>query len=197
MKEFWDDRFGSEDYVYGTAPNEFFKEQLDKFEPGKLLLPGEGEGRNAVYAASKSWEVTAVDYSVIARKKALRLADRNDVQIDYSLMDLRYLRCRNGFDAIGLVFIHFRPEQRIAFHHHLIDCLKKGGIIIAEFFHKRQLENKTGGPPAIEMLYDEKELRDDFRSLRIGLLEEKKVHLTEGSYHKGIADVVRLVAKKD
>lgn len=197
MKEFWDDRFGSEDYVYGIGPNVFFKEQLDKLEPGKLLLPAEGEGRNAVYAASKRWEVTAVDFSEIARKKALRLADRNDVQIDYSLMDLRYLRCRNGFDAIGLVFIHFRPGQRTSFHHHLIDCLNKGGIIIAEFFHKRQLKNKTGGPPAIEMLYDEKELREDFRSLRIDLIEEKKVHLAEGRYHTGVADVVRLVAIKE
>ncbi len=36
-------------------PNHFFKEQIDKISvPGKLLLPGEGEGRNAVYAA-KAW----------------------------------------------------------------------------------------------------------------------------------------------
>ena len=42
---FWDERYSSEEYVYGTEPNKFFKEQLDKIPtPGKLLLPGEGDG---------------------------------------------------------------------------------------------------------------------------------------------------------
>jgi hypothetical protein len=40
--------------MYGTTPNEFFKQQLDLLEPGNILLPADGEGRNAVYAASQS-----------------------------------------------------------------------------------------------------------------------------------------------
>ena len=65
----------SEEYVYGTEPNQFFKEQLQKIIPaGKLLLPGEGEGRNAVYAAKLGWMVDAFDQSSVARTKALNLA---------------------------------------------------------------------------------------------------------------------------
>lgn len=45
--------------AYGTEPNAFFKAQLDQLTPGRLLLPAEGEGRNAVYAAKKGWEVAA------------------------------------------------------------------------------------------------------------------------------------------
>ena len=49
MENFWDIRFKEEDYAYGTLPNAFFKETLNTYKPkGKLLLPAEGEGRNAV-----------------------------------------------------------------------------------------------------------------------------------------------------
>ena len=62
-KQFWDDRYSSGNYIYGTQPNRFFKEQIDKLEPGKLLLPAEGEGRNAIYAAREGWQVDAFDIS--------------------------------------------------------------------------------------------------------------------------------------
>lgn len=49
--EFGDTRYGQTDFVYGTRPNQFFKEKIDKLKPGIIWLPAEGEGRNAVYAA--------------------------------------------------------------------------------------------------------------------------------------------------
>ncbi|MGQ9644743.1 MAG: SAM-dependent methyltransferase, partial [Ignavibacterium sp.] len=51
-KQYWNERFSSEDYIYGTEPNTFLKEQLENLKPGKALFLGEGEGRNAVYAAT-------------------------------------------------------------------------------------------------------------------------------------------------
>ena len=55
MKEFWNERYSQEAYAYGTEPNAFFKSRIDQLSPGKLLLPAEGEGRNAVYAATKGF----------------------------------------------------------------------------------------------------------------------------------------------
>ena len=66
----WDTRYASEGYAYGIAPNEFFKNSVATYKPsGKMLLPAEGEGRNAVYAAKEGLEVTAFDISVEGRKK--------------------------------------------------------------------------------------------------------------------------------
>ena len=48
--DFWNQRYASDEFVYGIHPNQFFKEFIDSQKPGKLLLPCEGEGRNAVYA---------------------------------------------------------------------------------------------------------------------------------------------------
>ncbi len=55
--EFWDIRYSDSEYAYGTEPNVYFKSFIDTHSSGKILLPGEGEGRNAVYAAVKGWEV--------------------------------------------------------------------------------------------------------------------------------------------
>ena len=74
MKDFWNERYASTEYVYGKEPNQYFKQILCSLSPGKILLPAEGEGRNAVYAASLGWQVYAYDFSERAYKKAMALA---------------------------------------------------------------------------------------------------------------------------
>ena len=82
-ENFWNERYASEAYAYGILPNSFFKKQLDQLKPGKILLPAEGEGRNAVYAATQSWKALAFDISDSGRKKSLDLADKHQVNIEY------------------------------------------------------------------------------------------------------------------
>ena len=76
MKEFWDERYAEPDYVYGKAPNKYFKEKLDEIQRGKILFPAEGEGRNAVYAAKKGWRVSAFDISEKGKEKALNMTNK-------------------------------------------------------------------------------------------------------------------------
>ena len=73
MKEFWNERYRQNEFAYGEEPNEFLKEQLAKLQPGSILFPAEGEGRNAVYAAQSGWQVSAFDISEEGKKKAERL----------------------------------------------------------------------------------------------------------------------------
>ncbi len=61
MHSIWNERFSNQEYVYGEEPNVFFAAQLTKLEKGIIILPCEGEGRNAAYAASKGWVVKAFD----------------------------------------------------------------------------------------------------------------------------------------
>ena len=85
MKQFWNDRYSEEEFIYGVEPNEFLKLELDKIPTGSILLPAEGEGRNAVYAASKGWNVTAFHYSEAAKVKTTLLAEKMNVKLDYEL----------------------------------------------------------------------------------------------------------------
>ena len=70
IKEKWDDRYGKKELAYGEEPNHYLKGQLSQFSPGTILFPAEGEGRNAVYAATLGWSVCAFDLSAKGKKKA-------------------------------------------------------------------------------------------------------------------------------
>ena len=195
MKEFWDQRFSEPGFAYGREPNTFFAKVLESFAPGRLLLPGEGEGRNAIYAAGNDWEVSAFDQSIVARDKALEWASSMDLQIDYQLASLEEYSCSDPvFDLIALIYIHMLPETRQKVHTRMRACLKPGGKIIMECFHENQLKYGTGGPPIKELLYHENDILSDFSDLDIDICEEQVLDIFEGKYHSGKSSVVRLIA---
>lgn len=203
MKPFWDERYAQSDYVYGQEPNRFFKKMLDSPElaglsGNSMLLPCEGEGRNAVYAARCGWDVTAVDFSESGRVKALNLAEKRGVSIHYVVGDVSsYAFGNQTYDAIGLIFAHFLPEQRKSIHRAMVNALKPGGVIILQAFGKEQLRNTSGGPSNLEMLYDPDELESDFAPLKCIVKTREAGYLEEGKYHAGLADLVSLVFKNE
>ena len=197
MKDFWNERYAATDYVYGDEPNVFFKHQLDLLMPGKILLPAEGEGRNAVYAASMGWHVTACDFSEEGQKKAEKLALSKGVTIDYRLAEFgELIIAPEYFDCIGLVFAHFTTDTRALYHKRIIRALKPGGTIILEAFAKKQLGKPSGGPKNLDTLFSEEELRKEFASLSFLDITNAEVVLQEGEFHRGPASVIRLVGKK-
>jgi SAM-dependent methyltransferase len=174
---FWDERYSSEEYVYGTEPNQFFKEQLQKINPtGKLLLPGEGEGRNAVFAAKLGWVVDAFDQSSVARMKAFKLAELNKVEINYSNVDLgKFIPQKNYYDCAAIVFVHLPSEIRSGFYRKIVESLKPEGKIILELFSKYQLGKDSGGPQDLNMLSSIEEIKNSFKDLKTLILKVKQV----------------------
>lgn len=202
MKQFWNERYDQETYCYGTNPNLFFSQSLLKFSSGKILLPAEGEGRNAVYAAQKNWEVEAFDWSESGRSKALKLAKANAVSINYKVLSFEEMDYNiNSFDAIGLIYVHLAPNEREQMHKKMVSYLKENGVLILEAFEKKHIDfnsknEKAGGPKDVNLLFSKEELLKDFEDLEILLLEEKELLLNEGAYHCGQSSVIRLIAKK-
>lgn len=84
----WDERYDTDDYVYGINPNDFLKDNVQAIPKGHVLSLAEGEGRNAVFMAKQGYTVTAVDASAVGLKKAKRLAEKNDVKIECIHADL-------------------------------------------------------------------------------------------------------------
>lgn len=197
MNPFWDNRYNTQHYVYGKEPNDFFSLQLENMAPGRILLPGEGEGRNAVYAALKGWTVDAFDQSGIAKEKAVALASEKGVKIGYRVCHLQdFDFIPDHYDCAGLIYFHADDPGRKYLHRKVTESLKPGGILILEAFHLEQLNKDTGGPNSPEMLFDEEMLYSDFNSLDLLLLEKQAIVLNEGSFHQGEASVIRLLGKK-
>lgn len=195
MTEFWNNRYAGEEYVYGEEPNAFFKEQILQLQPGRILLPAEGEGRNAVYATKIGWEVFAFDSSSEGIKKAEKLALKNNVKINYEIASYEEAMFEeNSFDLIALIYAH-SPSRQLN-HHKFMKFLKPDGIILLEGFSKNQINNNSGGPQNIDMLFSEEELQNDFAQLSEKKIWEENIHLNEGKYHEGIASVIRIIGKK-
>lgn len=198
----WDERYAAEEYAYGETPNEFLKEQLEKLTPGTILFPAEGEGRNGVYAATKGWKVSAFDISEEGKNKALKLAEKYKVSLDYQtgiLEDLSY--ADEQFDVIALIYAHFPADIKSTYHQALSRYLKKGGTIIFEAFSKKHLEYnmvnpKVGGPKDEASLFSIEEIEQDFDQFEYTVLMETEIELSEGVYHNGTGSVIRFVGTK-
>lgn len=194
-EQFWNERYAQEEYVYGKAPNVFFKSVIDQLKPGRLLVPGAGEGRDAVYAATLGWQVDAFDSSETGRIKALSLAQEKGVNINYRLMDAADNRPPvNGYDLIVLSYLHLPPALRAAFHQALAQSLAANGRIVTEAFHVDQLQYNSGGPRNKEWLFTNEMLASDWPSLTILENSHQVIQLDEGSFHKGAASIVRCIA---
>ena len=196
MVEFWNERYGETEYAYGEAPNQFFKQELDKLTPGTILLPADGEGRNGVYAATKGWEVDAFDSSKEGKSKALQLAEKQNVSVNYKVCNAEDFITDKKYDCIALVFAHFPKDIRRQLLKRVPDLLKDGGVLIVEAYNKEQIKNDTGGPKNEDMVYALKEMEDIFSSFHIETAINEIAEIREGKYHNGISNVVRFVAKK-
>ncbi|MBT8318473.1 MAG: class I SAM-dependent methyltransferase [Lutibacter sp.] len=203
MKEFWEERYKNEEFAYGVKPNQFFEDTIAKYNlKGSILLPAEGEGRNAVFAAKKGLNVTCFDISNQGKLKALKLAELNNVNINYLVGEFSQISFReNSFDVIVLIYAHFPPNLKSEYHQRITKYLKKGGLLILEGFSKEQLKINAEykidlGPKNSEMLFSLDEIEQDFSALEVVVLEHEEIELNEGAYHKGKASVIRFIGKK-
>lgn len=197
MKELWNQRYKEVDYAYGKEPNAFFKNELDKLEKGKILLPGDGDGRNGIYAAKLGWEVTSIDYSEEAIKKSHSFSNKENVKIEYQNIDLsKEMFGENEYDTIAVIFVHLDEESRKIFHKNIIKALKPGGKLILQAYSEDQIKYNSGGPKDISMLYSLEEIVTDFQEMDFIVLAKEKVVLNEGSLHKGEASIINFAATK-
>ncbi|MCC6385650.1 MAG: class I SAM-dependent methyltransferase [Bacteroidia bacterium] len=202
MKEFWNERFSSDEYIYGEEPNEYLKEKLKNLTPARILFPADGEGRNGVYAASQHWNVSSFDQSIQGKRKARLLAVKKKTSIEYAVAGVEEAGYpANSFEALALIFAHFPQEFRKNYHKKLSGFLKKGGALIIEGFSKRhalhQAENpSSGGPRDVSMLYELEELKSEFPDFVFSEAYEAETTLSEGEFHKGPASVIRIFGIK-
>jgi 2-polyprenyl-3-methyl-5-hydroxy-6-metoxy-1,4-benzoquinol methylase len=195
---FWDQQFAVDGFKYGMEPNAFLRSEAGRLTSGaRILVPGDGEGRNSVWLATQGHRVLAMDASSVGLQKAQTLAAERGVTIETVLADLADWEPKAGrFDAVVLTFVHLPLHLRPLAHRRLARALKPGGLLLLEAFHPKQLGCSSGGPKQVEMLYTLADLRSDFSGL---LAEESaaecEVTLDEGPGHQGAAWATRYIGR--
>jgi SAM-dependent methyltransferase len=195
-KAMWDDRFTQAEPIFGSKPNAFLEAQVARLEPGmKVLVPGDGYGRNGIWLAQHGFQVRTVDLSPVGVERARKAANAAGVSLTIEQGDLETWNWPVGefdaFDAVAAIFLHLPPELRRKAHPSMLRSLKPGGIVILEAFTPAQLKFSSGGPKQIELLYTPDLLREDFAAAEILELAEEQVQLKEGHKHSGPGAVVR------
>lgn len=193
---FWNDRFRSEAYVYGTAPNQFVREQADRWPVGASVLElGAGEGRNAIFLAEQGFNVTALDYAREGLCKLQQLADERGVSVTTIQADVTAWTPDRTWDGVVSTFLHLPPDARPGLYRNMQAALKPGGVLVAEWFRPEQITGgyNSGGPPSVDMMITEDELRAHFPDEGVQRIDAVETELDEGPHHRGPAAVVRLI----
>lgn len=199
QREFWNERFARDDYFYGTEPNLYLQSHIDSLEStADLLFLGEGEGRNAAYAARLGHNVSALDASEVGLMKAMALADRYQCGIRPILIDLNFWSPSEYYDAVFCSFLHLPEPLRTKVFAKVITNLKPAGVFAGEFFSSDQLPKPTGGPKDPELLYTASGLESILSNLPCEIIElsEMDIELREGKGHNGLASVVRMCVRR-
>lgn len=197
----WDAMYAGEPYRYGTAPNRFLVEVASaRLSTGsRVLVVGDGEGRNGVWLAEQGHRVVTVEPSAEGVRKAGALAASRGV-----VPELRHglfpdvVGEEERFDAVVLIYVHVPPGARAALHRSAVERLAPGGWVILEAFRpeQRTLGRTSGGPPDVALMFSPSDLRADFAELEGLTVEEASVTLSEGPGHEGVAEVVRVVGRR-
>lgn len=197
QQHFWNEKFLRDGYLYGKNPNEFIKSCYTNFKKEqKVLCLGEGEGRNAVFLASKGYKVEAIDASDIGLSKLNDFAIESGVDIKTTQMDLNDWIPDKKYGAILFTYLHLENDELKNLMEKVEQSLKKDGFFVAEVFSKKQIDKSSGGPKDLNLLYDIEDFEKNITSLKIHRLKEELVNLEEGKGHNGEAYVVRIIAQK-
>ena len=192
----WNERYGSDDFAYGTEPNSFLAENA-KLLTGPVLSLAEGEGRNAVFLASLGLDVLGVDGSEVGLAKAQKLADSKGVAIRTEVADLAtYQPPANFYGSVVSISAHLPSDVRRRLYPLVEQCLKPGGIILFEAYSKSQLSRNTGGPKDPDMLMTAVDIQKEFSNCEVLLCHEIEREVVEGEFHTGMACVVQFIGKK-
>ena len=196
--EFWDERYGAEKLAYGDKPNDFLAERAGALTNGKCLCLAEGQGRNAIWLAQQGFDVTAVDQSSVGMACAAELAEGKGVRLSAQVANLSDYDMGEGrWDTIIAIFAHLPQPLRRQVHQAVVRALKPGGTFLLEAYTPRQLEmGGTGGPPNIELLMSETDLREELAGLDIVIGREIDREINESEMHHGMSAVVQILACK-
>lgn len=153
----WDERYAASELVWSRDPNQLVAAELADLSPGTAVDLGAGEGRNAIWLASRGWSATAVDFSQVALDKGARLAAGAGIDITWVCADATTWRPADPVDLVVIAYLQLpAPERRRAVRG-ACEMLRPGGTLLLVAHDSTNLTEGTGGPqdPAVLMTADD------------------------------------------
>jgi SAM-dependent methyltransferase len=193
----WNERYNEPGFAYGTEPNDFLFDNINKLTKGKVLCLAEGEGRNAVFLATKGFDVTAVDLSEVGLEKTLGLAEQNKVIVKTVCADLSDFAIEESYwDSIVSIWLPLPSAIRRVLHKKVVSGLRTGGTFLLEAYTPQQLKFGTGGGKQVDLMMSLNSLQEELNGLHFDIAREEIREVHEGRFHNGQSAVVQVLACK-
>jgi 2-polyprenyl-3-methyl-5-hydroxy-6-metoxy-1,4-benzoquinol methylase len=149
----WDERYSTSELIWTGRANQFVEAHLADLEPGTAIDVGAGEGRNAVWLASRGWSVTAVDFSRVGLDKADQLASEHGVEVSTVCADATTWTPAAPVDLVVLSYLQLPSDQQRTVLEHAATWLNPGGTLFVIAHDRSNIEHGHGGPPSEEVCY--------------------------------------------
>ena len=142
--------------------------------------------------------MTAVDVSDVATAQAVELDRAAGVSCERIVADLAEWSPEEGarWDSVFLIYLHCERAVRQRAVELACAAVPAGGWFIAEGFASNYDDGPRMGPDNRELLYDQDDLLAWAGGFELIEAMSGTVRLDEGARHQGIAQVVRLMARK-
>ncbi len=154
-QEFWDARYHSAERIWSGNPSPHLVAQVADLAPGSALDVGSGEGADAIWLATRAWQVTGIDLSTVALERAAQLAAwaGQDIaeRITWEQADvLSWDPAPRQFDLVSAQFMHLPRLAREALHLRLAAAVRPGGMLLIAGHHPSDLD--INGPAQLARL---------------------------------------------
>ena len=185
---YWDARFAEVGFAYGIEANDFLVSVVGQLPVGDALCLCEGEGRNATYLAQRGFQVTAVDFSQVALRKAATLAAQRSVVLHTQRVDLADFNPGVAcWDLVTMIFGQPESGIRQALYARFATCLRPGGAFVLETKAEEGATAESRYPGSALLCAEVTGL--DFAIGRDGVRV-----LKEGRYHDGEQRTAQILA---
>ncbi len=183
-RDTWNERYRADELVWRAEPNMFLVEEIEGMKPGRALDLACGEGRNAVWLASRGWEVVGVDFSSAGLAKGRGMAKERGVEVEWEEADVvSWTPPRGAFDLVVVMYLQLPADQRRVALGHAAEALAPGGVLLVVAHDVTNLTEGFGGPQNPAVLYSAEDVVGDLDGLRIDRAErvERPVETDTGT----------------
>ena len=181
----WDERYAASELVWSREPNQFVAAELADLPAGTAVDLAAGEGRNAIWLASRGWTATAVDFSQVALDKGARLAADLDSSLDASLdvtLDLEWV-CADAttwqpphpVDLVVIAYLQVPAEDRRRGVRSAASMLRPGGTLLLVAHDSTNIAEGTGGPQDPAVLMTAEDVLTDLEGIEVEVVRAERV----------------------
>ncbi|HEY7105088.1 MAG TPA: class I SAM-dependent methyltransferase [Acidimicrobiia bacterium] len=173
----WDARYDRDDLIWTAEPNRFLVAETADLAPGRALDLACGEGRNAVWLATKGWRATAVDFSGVALAKAARLAAAHGVELERVHADLlEYEPARASVDLVIVFYLQLADPGRATVLRRAANALAPGATLLIVAHDSTNLADGYGGPKDASVLYSPDDVVSAIEPADLRVERAERVH---------------------